>query len=62
MQKSASDTSLETHFKFGENWQSFAAGIDEAAIEQATAGLLKLVDANRIRGARMIDIGGSVLP
>jgi 2-polyprenyl-6-hydroxyphenyl methylase/3-demethylubiquinone-9 3-methyltransferase len=37
--------------------QSFAAGIDEVAIEQATAGLLKLVDANRIRGARMIDIG-----
>jgi SAM-dependent methyltransferase len=47
----------ESHFAFGENWADFAKGIDEAAIAEAEAGLLKLVDRNDMAGASFLDIG-----
>ena len=47
----------ESHFAFGENWADFAKGIDEAAIAEAEAGLLKLIDRNDMAGASFLDIG-----
>jgi 2-polyprenyl-6-hydroxyphenyl methylase/3-demethylubiquinone-9 3-methyltransferase len=50
-------TNMESHFRFGENWQRYLVHVDDAAIRQAEAGLLRLVPASRIAGASFIDIG-----
>ena len=49
--------SLETHFEFGANWESFASGISEDSILEAEQGLLRLLGETSIAGKRFIDIG-----
>lgn len=44
-------------FAFGENWQSFAAEIDEARILEAEKSLQRLVGRERFYGLRFLDIG-----
>jgi 2-polyprenyl-3-methyl-5-hydroxy-6-metoxy-1,4-benzoquinol methylase len=48
---------VETHFAFGENWASYAAQIDQARIEEAKKGLLKLIPAADFKGKSFLDIG-----
>lgn len=48
---------LSTHFQFGENWRSFATAISRNAVDEAKEGLLRLLPAERWRGASVIDIG-----
>ena len=48
---------LDSHFKFGENWASYAAGIDEEAIAEAERGLVRLVGREVLRGRTFLDIG-----
>jgi 2-polyprenyl-3-methyl-5-hydroxy-6-metoxy-1,4-benzoquinol methylase len=50
-------TSLSSHFKFGENWQSFAGQIDDRRILEAEQGLARLVPAGELAGKRFLDIG-----
>jgi SAM-dependent methyltransferase len=50
-------TAVESHFQFGENWQSFLSVVDEDRIVQAELGLLKLIDRDRIAGASFLDVG-----
>lgn len=50
-------TSAETHFRFGENWTNYLRHVDEDAIREAEAGLLKLIPAERLKGADFIDVG-----
>jgi 2-polyprenyl-6-hydroxyphenyl methylase/3-demethylubiquinone-9 3-methyltransferase len=49
------ETALSTHFRFGENWQSFQARVDEAGIAEAVRGLEKLV--SDLSGKRFLDVG-----
>jgi SAM-dependent methyltransferase len=44
-------------FRFGENWRSFIATVDEARIAAAEQGLLRLLPADALKGARFLDIG-----
>jgi 2-polyprenyl-6-hydroxyphenyl methylase/3-demethylubiquinone-9 3-methyltransferase len=48
---------IETHFAFGRNWASYAAGIGETQIEEAKIGLLKLIPAEEFIGRSFLDIG-----
>jgi 2-polyprenyl-3-methyl-5-hydroxy-6-metoxy-1,4-benzoquinol methylase len=48
-------TAARSHFRFGENWESFAGGIDEARISEAMRGLAKLVPS--LSGKSFLDIG-----
>ena len=50
-------TDLSSHFRFGENWQSFAQGVDETRIAKATADLATLVPANEMKGKSFLDVG-----
>jgi SAM-dependent methyltransferase len=47
---------VESHFKFGENWRSFAETISERSIEEAERGLARLFPGG-LRGCRFLDIG-----
>ena len=49
------ETALSTHFRFGENWQSFQARVDQARIAEAVRGLEKLVPD--LSKQRFLDIG-----
>lgn len=48
---------LEEHFHFRENWQRYLKHVDDNAIKEAEAGLLKLVPADALKGATFLDIG-----
>lgn len=48
---------LESHFAFGENWQSFVKTVDLNSISEARRGLSRLFPDNEIRGRRFLDIG-----
>jgi 2-polyprenyl-6-hydroxyphenyl methylase/3-demethylubiquinone-9 3-methyltransferase len=48
-------TRRETHFEFGANWAEFAESIDERGIQNAIAGLAKLIPD--ISGKTFLDIG-----
>jgi 2-polyprenyl-6-hydroxyphenyl methylase/3-demethylubiquinone-9 3-methyltransferase len=48
---------IDSHFEFGENWLDYLRHVDEAAIAEAERGLLGLLPAEAIRGARFLDIG-----
>jgi SAM-dependent methyltransferase len=53
----------EPHFAFGENWRSFARGIDEPQIVRSDEGVRRLFPDGELTGARVLDIGcGSGLP
>src|SRR5438045_8113529 len=47
---------LETHFRFGDNWQSYARTITEAHIRHAVAGLRELLP-DGCAGETFLDIG-----
>ncbi|BFU93734.1 MAG: SAM-dependent methyltransferase [Nitrospira sp.] len=49
-------TSVESHFRFGENWRAYAEKVDEAAIEEAVHGLRRLA-GSEMSGKRILDIG-----
>ena len=55
--QSFDDTHLESHFRFGRNWRSYAAGVGEKQIDAAVAGLKQLVPEGRLAGKRFLDIG-----
>jgi SAM-dependent methyltransferase len=46
-----------SHFAFGENWASYAALIDDAAIAESKKGLLKLIPREAFPGRSFMDIG-----
>lgn len=48
--------SLETHFRFGENWASFARLLDQTRIDRAVESLQGLI-RNDLRGKSFLDIG-----
>lgn len=48
---------VSTHFKFGQNWQSFSETIDKRAVENAEQGVLKLLPREAIAGRTFLDIG-----
>jgi 2-polyprenyl-3-methyl-5-hydroxy-6-metoxy-1,4-benzoquinol methylase len=59
-QKSDSDTgnrSAKAHFRFGENWESFARTVDQAQIAEAVRSLTNLVPPEAIAGKSFLDIG-----
>jgi 2-polyprenyl-6-hydroxyphenyl methylase/3-demethylubiquinone-9 3-methyltransferase len=47
----------ESHFAFGENWQSFAKLLDDRRIIEAENGMRRLFPDGELRGARFLDIG-----
>jgi len=47
----------ESHFAFGENWQSFARLLDDRRILEAENGMRRLFPEGELRGARFLDIG-----
>jgi 2-polyprenyl-6-hydroxyphenyl methylase/3-demethylubiquinone-9 3-methyltransferase len=47
----------EAHFAFGKNWASYADGIGESQITEATANLRRLLGGGDLIGQRVIDIG-----
>ena len=51
------ETQLSSHFRFGENWRSFAETLTEAQIEEAVAGLARLVPAAEMAGRSFLDVG-----
>lgn len=50
-------TSLESHFRFGDNWASYAKHINEERIAEAERGLLRLVPREELSGRTFLDIG-----
>src|SRR5579872_7235538 len=48
---------LASHFAFGENWASYAQGIDEERIAEAERGLTHLVGETMLTGRSFLDIG-----
>jgi 2-polyprenyl-6-hydroxyphenyl methylase/3-demethylubiquinone-9 3-methyltransferase len=50
-------TALETHFKFGENWQSFTQEVDEARIAKAVTDLAAFMAPESLEGKSFLDIG-----
>lgn len=49
--------SVETHFKFGENWRSFVRNLSERRIEEAVRGLARLFPDGGLAGRRFLDVG-----
>lgn len=47
----------EAHFAFGKNWASYARSIGRSQIEEAVAGLSRLLEGERLDGKRFLDIG-----
>lgn len=54
---SASLVDVSTHYEFGANWKDYSKNIDEEAIRQAEAGVLKLIPREDIEGRTFLDIG-----
>ena len=50
-------TAVESHFRFGENWRSFAEGVTDAAVDDAVRCLGKLFPDDALVGKRFLDIG-----
>jgi SAM-dependent methyltransferase len=48
---------VESHFKFGDNWASYASGIDAEAIAEAERGLLRLIPQEALAGGTFLDVG-----
>ncbi len=47
----------DSHFAFGENWQSFARLLDDRRILEAENGMRRLFPLGELKGARFLDIG-----
>ena len=50
-------TRQETHFAFGKNWASYARSTGRPEIDEAVAGLSRLLGGERLEGKRFLDIG-----
>ena len=50
-------TRQDTHFAFGKNWASYARSIGRPQIDEAVAGLSRLLGGERLEGKRFLDIG-----
>ena len=50
-------TSVESHFRFGQNWAQFSSGVDRLAIEQSRRELERLLGRNNITGLTFLDVG-----
>jgi len=48
---------LQSHFAFGENWQSFIKTVNAESIAEASRGLTSLFLSDEIRGRRFLDAG-----
>ena len=48
---------LSTHFRFGQNWASYADLIDEERLTEAERGLVRLLGADGLKGRSFLDIG-----
>jgi 2-polyprenyl-6-hydroxyphenyl methylase/3-demethylubiquinone-9 3-methyltransferase len=48
---------VEPHFKFGENWSSYAELLNPERIEQAQADLQRILGRERLDGLTFLDIG-----
>ncbi|HJN37748.1 MAG TPA: class I SAM-dependent methyltransferase [Gammaproteobacteria bacterium] len=48
---------VESHYKFGENWKDFSTQINNARIEAAQQGLIKLFGPEGLSGKTFLDIG-----
>ena len=49
--------SVESHFKFGENWSSYSDLINEGRVRSSFMGLKKLLGDDGLVGKRFLDIG-----
>lgn len=49
--------SVKSHFKFGENWRSFANTLSQRSIEEAERGLIRLFPKGELQGQRFLDVG-----
>lgn len=54
---SIDETALETHFAFGQNWANYATSVETQQINEAIAGLRKLLGDYDLVGKRFLDIG-----
>jgi len=50
-------TKVESHFAFGRNWASFAEDLTDKQIDDAVAGLERLLPGGQLANKTMIDIG-----
>lgn len=50
-------TDIDSHFRFGDNWASYAHLIDEKACENAIKGMLKLATEDELKDCNFLDIG-----
>jgi 2-polyprenyl-6-hydroxyphenyl methylase/3-demethylubiquinone-9 3-methyltransferase len=50
-------TGVAARFEFGRNWADFAEHLPPAAVEQAVAGLRRLVPDGALAGKEVLDIG-----
>ena len=57
MQERKNLTNLESHFAFGENWATYAKNISSNEINEAIAGLQRLLGNQSLEGKRFLDIG-----
>jgi 2-polyprenyl-6-hydroxyphenyl methylase/3-demethylubiquinone-9 3-methyltransferase len=48
---------VESHFRFGDNWASYASSIDEEAIAEAERGILRLIPREELAARNFLDIG-----
>ena len=55
--RAASLRDLGSHFAFGQNWASYAELINEERLAEADRGLLRLVEADGLRGRSFLDVG-----
>lgn len=48
---------IEPRFDFGKNWQNFLGSVDERRIQEAVAGLQRLLKCDSLTGKNFLDIG-----
>ena len=50
-------TSVEAHFAFGDNWAEYARDVSQEHVDEAIAGLVRLLGSTDLSGKRWLDIG-----
>ena len=53
----ATEVNAGARFKFGKNWQSFLAVLDEARIRQAETALREMLGVTDLLGQTFVDVG-----
>ncbi|MCA3421657.1 MAG: class I SAM-dependent methyltransferase [Roseomonas sp.] len=51
------DENASLRYEFGKNWSDFASRLPERAIEEAVAGMARLLPREEVRGRTVLDIG-----